>query len=244
MEFIRFEHRPFAALLVLTSSVALISTLGCVSSSRYHEAIAERDQLAAEKFNLAVSLDEASIDIAILDNRIENQQKTLQSLRATYGEIVSQLETEVTAGVIEVEMMKSGVNVRISEEVLFESGSADLGERGQEVIRRLANQLKSTPFQIVVGGHSDNVPIGGDLAQLYPTNWDLAGARSSHVVDLLEETGIPALQLLSISFGETRPLASNDSPEGRATNRRIEVRIRPIDVESEIQLPDVAAPPR
>jgi len=239
----RFESFPTTARLTIAISFALIATLGCVSSSKYYEIEAERDELAAEKAALGENLEQASTDIEILEYRVDNQKDTLEHIRGTYGALVEQLETEVVAGVIQVELMKNGVNVRISEEILFESGSAALGDQGKEVIRQLADKLKSTPYQIAVGGHSDNVPIGGELAQTYSTNWDLAGARSSHVVDVLEASCIPAAQLLSISFGETRPIASNDTPEGRATNRRIEVRIRPFDVESEIQMPDVAAPP-
>jgi chemotaxis protein MotB len=234
---------PTTALFIFATSLALIATVGCVSSSRFDTAIAERNQLAREKAVLAEQLEDSNADVEILAYRVENQEETLKHVRQTYGQLVDDLETEVVAGAIEVEMMKNGVNLRISEEVLFNSGSADLGEKGIEVIRQLAQQLKTTPYQIVVAGHSDNTAIGGDLAKSYPTNWDLAGARSSHVVDVLEASGISSPQLVSVSYGETRPLASNDTAEGRAANRRIEVRIRPFDVESELETPDVAAPP-
>jgi chemotaxis protein MotB len=235
-----FSTHPNSPTLLLVA-IGIALTTGCVSSGKYDEAVAERDQLASEKELLAARLEEANTDIQILGYRVENQQVALQRVRNIYGELVNQLETEVAAGQIEVEMMKEGVNIRISEEILFESGAVDIDESGKQVVRRLADQLKATPYQIVVGGHTDNVPIGGGLAQVYRTNWDLAGARSAHVVDVLEASGIPVSQLLSVSFGETRPIASNDDPAGRAKNRRIEVRIRPIDVASET--PDVAAPP-
>ena len=74
------------------------------------------------------------------------------------------------------------------------------------------------------------------------SNWDLAGARSARVVAVLQESGIPEEQLVSVSFGANQPLASNDSPDGRAQNRRIEVRLRPVVV-PEQSLPNVAAPP-
>jgi chemotaxis protein MotB len=218
-------------------ALVVMATTGCVSSSKYYTATAERDQVADQKAELQGELEVADIEIGALEDRVENQQKTLQHLRSTYGQIVEQLENEVTSGAIEVEMMKHGVNVRISEEILFGSGSADLGEQGVALIRRLADKLKATPYQVVVGGHSDNVPIGGELAKIYRTNWDLAGARSAHVVDVMHDAGVPPVQLLSVSYGETRPLASNDTPEGRATNRRIEVRIRPINVEAEMMTP-------
>jgi chemotaxis protein MotB len=70
--------------------------------------------------------------------------------------------------------------------------------------------------------------FGPKLAENYPTNWALAAARSSAVVALMAKKGIPEKQLVAISFGATRPVATNDTPEGRAANRRIEVRLRPI----------------
>ena len=70
--------------------------------------------------------------------------------------------------------------------------------------------------------------VGPVLAQRYPTNWELAAARATSVVRVMEAEGIPAEQLVAISFGETHSVASNDTEEGRAQNRRIEVRLRPV----------------
>jgi chemotaxis protein MotB len=72
------------------------------------------------------------------------------------------------------------------------------------------------------------VPVGPKLAERYPSNWELAGARAASVVRVMQEAGVPATQLVAVSRGETEPVASNDTEEGRAQNRRIDVRIRPV----------------
>ena len=114
-------------------------------------------------------------------------------------------------------------------EVLFGSGSTTLTDSGREMLLKVGAKLKDTSYQTVVAGFTDDVPIGGALAQKYPSNWELAGARAARVVRLLEAGGVPNERLVSVSFGENQPVASNDSEEGRAQNRRIEIRLRPVE---------------
>ena len=92
----------------------------------------------------------------------------------------------------------------------------------------LVDEIKQQPYQIAVLGFTDDVPIGPSLRARFPSNWDLAGARATSVVRVMEREGIPVNQLVAISRGEGAPIASNDTPEGRAQNRRIDVRIRPV----------------
>ena len=101
---------------------------------------------------------------------------------------------------------------------------------GKEVLTRAAAELKASPYQTVVAGFTDDIPISEGLKSKYPTNWELAGARAASVVRLLEQEGVPSEQLLAISFGQNSPVESNVTPEGRAKNRRIEIILRPIAV--------------
>jgi chemotaxis protein MotB len=240
------RSRIFRSALVV-SAVGILAS-GCVTKGTYNQLVDERDNLAtrlslleAERNSLEAQLNAMDAEVLILGERLSDQRQALDHAKRTYDQIVEELEEEVSAGQIAVELMRSGVNVRISEEMLFQSGSAEVGESGRGVLGRLGEEHQSIPYQIVVGGHSDSVPIGGELAAIYPTNWDLAGARAAHVVSLLQGSGIPGQQLVALSFGDTRPVASNDSPDGRARNRRIEVRIRPVAVVGEA--PGVAAGP-
>ncbi len=122
-----------------------------------------------------------------------------------------------------------GFQKNLPSEVVFASGSAQLSSEGADVLQKIAKELKGLPYQTLVAGVTDDRPIGGKLKERYPGNWELAGARAAAVVRLLEDNGVPAKQLIALSFGENSPVASNDTAEGRAKNRRIEIRLRPVE---------------
>jgi len=181
------------------------------------------------------SLSEASDVLAKKDQALKEKEEELQKASAymkrtneLYDQLVGELKNEVAAKQVKVKEMKDGINVNLSEDILFPSGSADLNKSGQEVITRVSNKLAGKEYQIIVVGFTDNVPIRGNLAKRYPTNWELAGARAASVVRLLESTGIDSTKLIASSYGDNFPVASNDTEEGRAQNRRIEIRLRPL----------------
>ena len=86
--------------------------------------------------------------------------------------------------------------------------------------------------RIVVVGHTDNQKIGSSLAKTFPSNWSLGGARAVTIVRLFEDAGVAPQRLLAESAGEHRPRADNTTAEGREKNRRIEVRLRPVEVQT------------
>jgi chemotaxis protein MotB len=95
------------------------------------------------------------------------------------------------------------------------------------VLTKVSTELAKTPHRVEVLGHTDDVPISSRLKNTYPTNWELAGARAASVVRLFEENGLPGDRLSAVSRGEFDPRASNEDAEGRARNRRIEIRLIP-----------------
>ncbi|MFP6639559.1 MAG: OmpA family protein, partial [Myxococcota bacterium] len=123
--------------------------------------------------------------------------------------------------------LRDGIRVAVSDEVLFASGSADLDPLGQEVIEKVSRQLASLDHVIEVQGHTDDRAISDRLSDRFPSNWDLAGARAAAVVRQMELDGVHGDRLSLTSFASHRPVAANDSPVGRAQNRRIEIRLRP-----------------
>ena len=140
---------------------------------------------------------------------------------------MSELESEVSAGRIQIDQLREGVRVAVSDEVLFDSGSARIDRQGEEVVRKISGQLASMDHRVEVQGHTDNLAISGNLAAAYPSNWELAAARAAAVVRLMEEEGVASDRLTLTSFASNRPISENDSVEGRAMNRRIEIRLRP-----------------
>ena len=145
------------------------------------------------------------------------------------------------SGEIQIEQLKEGIRVNVSQDILFASGSAKLDPVGLEVLGRVAKQLETTTHMIEVQGHSDNRGIRGALAKRYPTNWELASARASRVVRLMQEHGVPGERLKVASFASYKPVASNDNAEDRALNRRIEIRLKPQEKPEVSGAPDAGA---
>ncbi len=251
----RYASLNYPALLCALACVPLLLLFGCVSSGTYESMVQERDQVVAEKARVELEKEELEAEKARLDAEkralqeekaalnvqileIERQkelaaaeaaaaQAELDRQEQVYNSLQATFAREQAANQVKIEMMKSGVKVNLSNEILFPSGSADLNETGVEVLTRAARDLKESPYQTVVAGFTDNVAISGKLKERYPSNWELAGARAASVVRLLEQQGVPSDRLLAISFGENSPVAPNDTPEERRRNRRIEIILRP-----------------
>ena len=222
--------RPGSVSIVLLIGVVL-ACQGCVSKGKYAAVIEERDACTVDKVMLEERIQRVEVENEGLATELEIEKKVASVGRTLYEKLVSDLETELSTNQVTIQQMRSGITIHLCEAVLFPSGSAELTESGDQVLFKVAEDLRDVPLQTIVGGFTDNVPIGGQLAEHYTTNWELAGARATRVVRLLEEGGVASERLLAISFGENQPIASNDTPEGRARNRRIEIRLRPIVVE-------------
>lgn len=167
-----------------------------------------------------------------LAERLESRSQELGRLRETYDGLVEDLEAEVTAGRIQIERLRDGIRLDLPQAILFPSGSATLDPGGRDVLGKVAGRLARIENRIEVRGHTDDVPIRGALAERYPTNWELAAARASSVVRLLAEEGVAPERMSAVSYGAQRPRASNDTPKGRARNRRIEIRLLPLEGEA------------
>ncbi|RTR04446.1 OmpA/MotB family protein [Halomonas nitroreducens] len=124
---------------------------------------------------------------------------------------------------VSVEANDSGVTLRIEDRLLFSSGRANLTGDGRQVLGRLAERLGDFTGHISVEGHTDSLPIA---TSRFPSNWELSTGRASAVVRYLAEAGVPRGRLRAIGYADTQPLAGNDSPEGRAANRRVELLLR------------------
>ena len=228
----------------------------CVSKSRYNSALKELDYCEIDNLSLqerVQSLNAQQLrfyskvrgdrelnkervqrleaEKEKLDAQLLTQRTSAEVGRVLYESLVTALSSEIETQNVEIEQMRSGVTVNLPGEVLFTTGSAELCDSGKQVLLKVGDKLQDVPYQTVVSGFTDNVTIGGKLSERYPTNWELAGARASRVVRFLEKAGVSSNRLLAISFGENHPADSNDTEDGRAMNRRIEIRLRPIVIE-------------
>jgi chemotaxis protein MotB len=240
---------PALALL----AAGALAPAGCVSKAQYTQVAQERDlcttryeqlqtqvasasradeELAQEKTALEARLATLQTQGEELGSKLHEREEEARKLQETYDGLVANLKNELQAGQVEVKQLRDGLRVNVAQDILFDSGSAALDKNGIEVLQRVAVQLRKSPHLIQVIGHTDNKPIGPALIKQYPTNWELAAARATSVVRLFDSSGLPARRLIAISMADVQPVASNKTPEGRARNRRIEIRLRPAVTES------------
>ncbi len=118
--------------------------------------------------------------------------------------------------------------ITIASDILFDSGSAALTAEGKNALRVVFDQLIVDTDRIVsLEGHTDSVPVSERLTHIYPTNWELSGARAATAARLLIANGLPQDKVLVSAFGATKPIADNDTEAGRQMNRRLEIHLRP-----------------
>ena len=125
--------------------------------------------------------------------------------------------------IAKLEMNEERIRIVFADPVLFDAGAATLKESSRDHLARLAAALKDLPNPIQVEGHTDNVKPGSRAP--FKSNWELSSARAFAVLRAFEKDGVSSDRLSAIGYGEFRPLKPNDTPEGRAANRRIEINI-------------------
>ena len=139
-----------------------------------------------------------------------------------YDRLRADLSEEIAAGLAEVEKDGDKIIVRLASQGSFTSGSSNLRQAFRPTLTRLGNSLAQYPGSVMVEGHTDNVPVA--FSERFKSNWDLSAARAASIADfLLNSTNLEGGNVQIAGFADTRPLDSNDTPTGRARNRRIEV---------------------
>ena len=159
----------------------------------------------------------------------ENLVMERQVLKEKLSETSSTLNQSIAEKESEIDFLVSKFSmIRLESDVIFDSGSAKLSTQGLETLRDIAQKYQDYPDRIMsIEGHTDNKLIAGYLAQFYPTNWELSAARAAAAANFLSQQGVPEDKLRIVGFGALQPIASNDTEEGRASNRRIEIRLAP-----------------
>ncbi|NOY52949.1 MAG: OmpA family protein [Deltaproteobacteria bacterium] len=124
------------------------------------------------------------------------------------------MEEKVRAG-----LTKDGIRLHIDSRLLFRVGGAEINPEAIPVLDKIAEVLRSNRAVVQIEGHTDNVPIH---TARYPSNWELSTARAVNVLRyFVEKEKIDPARFSAVGYGAMRPIASNDTPEGRATNRRV-----------------------
>ncbi len=161
----------------------------------------------------------------------EVQQRTLKQQQAieeqthmteVAGNLLDVMAPLIKEGQVRVTQSRRGVSIEINANVLFAAGHAELEPQSLTVLRAVAEHLSKEPFNIEITGHTDNVPISNSS---FASNWELSAVRATSVVRLLADSGIAPARLFAIGREASQPIASNETADGRARNRRVELMI-------------------
>ncbi len=226
----------------ITSLAAVFIISGCVSTGEFEKMQAgKNDQITKlQQQNASLEQDNAALKQKIASQEQQNaamqqqvgsleQQKaelleSSQQRQQQYDALVQGLSKEVEKGQLQVRQYQNMLAVDLAEQIFFDSGKATLKPGGKVVLKKVADALKGYENKVIrVVGHTDNVPVAKSLQGTFPTNWELSVARATNVVRFLQEAGIPPERMVPSGRGEYDPVASNDTPEGRQKNRRIEI---------------------
>jgi chemotaxis protein MotB len=201
---------------------------GKMQADRINELEAELEEKTA-----GLEMTQSELDTLREERRraVEARKKDVSDLKSTYDELVSELNEEIQKGRIAVSQLKDKLTLSMVDKILFDSGKAQVNTEGRAVLERVAEMLnKVEDKQIRIEGHTDNVPIGSRLQEKFPSNWELSTARATNVVRYLQdEGGMDPGRLSAAGYSEFKPVASNDTPEGRTSNRRIEIVLVPLE---------------
>lgn len=238
--------------MVLLAAIAL-SMSACVSKSTHEKAVAtlnqdlaaskaatikandENKSLSEEKNKLQDNLIATAKDRGQLKSSLDEMKKAMEEMRQRQAEqkqrlqefedLTKRFKKLTDSGALSVQFIDGKMVVSLGSDVLFSSGSAKLSAAGLEALKEVTTQLSSIPDKrYQIEGHTDNVRIA---TATFPSNWELAAARAINVTRSMIDAGMPAERVSAASFGDTSPRQSNDTPEGKAANRRIAIVVVP-----------------
>lgn len=238
--------------ILLGFSLAL-SMSACVSKSTHEKKVADLNQqlessisaiskartenaaLTEEKHKLQDNLIASAKDRGQLKTSLDEMKKAMEEMRQRQAEqrqrlkefedLTQRFKKLTDSGALSVQFIDGKMVVSLGSDVLFPSGSAKLSSAGLEALKEVTTQLKSIPDKrYQVEGHTDNVRIA---TATFPSNWELAAARAINVTRSMIDAGMAPERVSAASFGDTSPQQSNDTPEGKAANRRIAIVVVP-----------------
>jgi len=201
----------------------------CVSKAKYVDL---ENNLAATQ----EQVDAKNQEIRKMEKQLEEKESALKKkdevideMASTRKSIEDSLKDQIASKQVRLETLEGKLKITFVDKILFNSGSAQINQAGQQSLLSLADALNQEPDQkIVVEGHTDDVGVGKSLQSVYPTNWELSTARATAVVRFLQDkAGIKPERLSAVGYSYYKPIAENDTEDGRAQNRRIEIILVP-----------------
>jgi chemotaxis protein MotB len=190
------------------------------------------DSLSQTMVELRRKIDDLDAENARLKEEnaslVKAREEQVQKVSSTYESLLEKMKSEISKGQVTISELKGKLTVNMVDSILFDSGKAEVKKGGLEILGKVISILKDVNDKSIrIEGHTDDVPISRALARRYPTNWELSAARAINVARHLQEQGIDPGQLSAVAYGEWKPVATNDTAEGKAKNRRIEIILVP-----------------
>lgn len=188
----------------------------------------QRQDMAEQRAEYELQIDALGKNNADLQNELEllkeEKEQQVKEMSGTYEELLDKMKNEIDKGQVTISELKGKLTVNMVDAILFDSGKAAVKDDGLVVLQKVVDILKNvTDKAIRIEGHTDNVQISSALARKYPTNWELSAARAVNVTRFLQEQGLNPETLGAVAYGEHKPVADNETDEGKARNRRIEI---------------------
>ena len=158
--------------------------------------------------------------------RIESLEGELSEIRTARSLLEDKLSKEIGNNQVKIDSTEKGLVITVMTEVLFDSGKAKLREECFSILDKVSSVLRSElgDHNIGIEGHTDNVPI---THSAWKDNWELSLQRAYSVLKHIESEGVDSERLSASGYGEYKPVASNESKEGRQLNRRVEIVVLP-----------------
>ncbi len=164
----------------------------------------------------------------------QTRQMKKENLRNLANDLNQALAPLMADGKVRVTEGALGITVDINASVLFAPGEARLDLGAVRALGAVGRVLAATDFQIIVEGHTDNIPIS---TVYFPSNWELSAARASSVVRLFIDTAVDPRRMSAVGFAAQRPVADNATADGRQSNRRVAIRIESLAPDHRVELP-------
>ncbi len=237
----------------MIGAVGIALFLAACGPSKDEFAAAQRDAANYKKQFQDETAKTASLEKKVTDLQAQNEalnksttqlteeKGALEAKSKQYEELAGSLKDQIESGQVEISELRGKMTVKLKDKVVFSSGSAAINKQGRDALDAVAKAFKGLQGKtVVVAGYTDNVPTAAKSA--FKDNWDLSTARAVSVVRYLQSQGVEPRILGAAGFAEYRPLAANDSAQGRSQNRRIEIALTAGEPAPVVDSPTQAAP--
>ncbi len=149
-------------------------------------------------------------------------------LSKTYKDAFSMFQSEIATHKMRIFVDRRGIIIQLGADMFFAPGSADVNPSAETILKKLSLLFSEIPNKLRIEGHTDSRPLKSDK---FDSNWELSSQRAINILKMYKSLGIPESRMMAVAYSDTKPLVTNDTPEGRAFNRRVDIVI--IDRESQ-----------